>query len=154
MKLSGFQKRGGKKGGGRGRSRVGIEGRSRWIRVIGEVIFSLAALGNAASAPARRKTCSPVIQGQTSYPLPARTSNSGNNVRLFTGRTERAGVAGARLSFSFPGPRLVTVHPFYLAEVDSGGESRSCSPTDSRTTFIACRIYGVFASAAETHGQV
>lgn len=40
-------------------------------------------------------------------------------------------------------------------ELTCPGEVRfcRCTPTDSRTTFIACRIYGVFALATETRGK-
>lgn len=79
--------------------------RLRRIRVIGEVIFSLVASRNAASAPARR-TCSPVLQGK--LPILCR----------FESR-----IAETAFDFS-PGPRgdedslllpltfLVTIHPF------------------------------------------
>lgn len=107
--------------------------RLRRIRVIGEVVFS-RSIEKRCLGFRGRETCSPVLQGRRTSSL----RNSGNGVRL--------GVRGKGILFL----RSVTFSrrfPTTARELTCPGEVRfcRCTPTDSRTTFIACRIYGVFA---------
>lgn len=100
--------------------------------------------------PGPGETCSPVLQGRRTSSL----RNSGNGVRL--------GVEGRGRRILF----LLRSRPPVVSTTARGGTDVSgreeeeeevrfcrCTPTDSRTTFIACRIYGVFALATETRGK-
>lgn len=115
--------------------------RLRRIRVIGEVVFS-PSIEKRCLGFRGRETCSPVLQGRRTSSL----RNSGNGVRL--------GVEGRGWILFLRSPDVPVVST-NARELTCPGEVRfcRCTPTDSRTTFIACRIYGVFALATETRGK-
>lgn len=103
-------------------------GCSRRIRVIGGVIFS-PALRNTAKFG--QKVCASIFATQTSSPCRwiSKTAN-----RLVVVERSIPFPATASNGSSFSATRKLTGDPVC-----------SCSSTDSRTTFIACRIYGLLA---------
>lgn len=126
--------------------------RLRRIRVIGEVVFSPSIEKRCLGFRGREKLVRQFYRGEELLPFEI--------PETVFGLASREGGEGSSFSSvlvlpSFQPPRGELTCPGGGKRGEEEEEVRfcRCTPTDSRTTFIACRIYGVFALATETRGK-